>query len=69
MTAELALGRADKAPIGSFDEVQSMIRDVFPTVQFGWTQSGQDKLRLAAEHGIELPQSIRESLETPQKED
>jgi len=41
-----------------------MIREVFPTAQFGWTQSGQDKLRLAAERGIEFPPALRESLET-----
>jgi len=64
MATELALERSDKAPIGSFDEVQSMIRDVFPSVQFGWTQSGQDKLSVAAERGFEFPPALRRSLET-----
>jgi len=64
MATEYALERDEKAPIGSFDSVQSLIREVFPTVEFQWTQSGPDKLALAAERGIEFPPELREALKT-----
>lgn len=64
MSTEYALERSDKLPIGSFDDVQSIIRAILPTVTFGWTKSGADKLRIANERGIELPAPIREVLET-----
>ena len=64
MTTEYALERADASPIGSFDEVQSVIRSVFDAVEFAWTQSGPDKLKLAQERGIEFPPELVKSLET-----
>ena len=64
MATELALERNDKGEIGSFAEVQAIIRSVFADAQFGWTKSGLDKLRIADERGIELPEMIRKSLET-----
>jgi hypothetical protein len=40
MSTELALERDDKGLTGTLDEVQAIIRDVFPTVQFAWMTSG-----------------------------
>lgn len=64
MATEYTLKRADDGPLGSFTELQALIRDAFPMVQFAWTTGGQEKLRLAKERGIELPPFIRQSLET-----
>ena len=64
MATELALERDDKQAIGTFADVQAIIRAVFPDVQFGWTTSGEEKLRIAAQRGIDLPPAIRKSLET-----
>jgi len=64
MATEYALERDDKEPIGLFDAVQSMIREVFPTVKFAWTVSGPDKLKLAVERGIDFPAELREALKT-----
>ena len=64
MATEFALERSDKGVIGSFAEVQAMIRKVFPEVVFAWTTSGIEKLRIAEERGIVLPEAIRRSCET-----
>lgn len=64
MATELALERNDKAAIGSFKEIQDMIQAVFPGAQFGWTTSGTEKLRMAAERGVELPPALREAMKT-----
>jgi hypothetical protein len=63
MATELALERKDKSQIGSFAETQAIVQDVFPSVKFGWTTSGREKLHIAAERNIQLPPAIRESLE------
>jgi hypothetical protein len=63
MATELALEREDKGPLGRFAEVQAMIRKFFPEVVFGWTTSGQEKLRIAHERGITVPEAIRQSCE------
>ena len=64
MATEYALERADASPIGSLDDVQALIRSVFDSVAFAWTQSGPDKLKLAEERGIEFPPALAKSLET-----
>jgi hypothetical protein len=63
MATELALERSDDSPIGSFAEVQAIIKSIFPDVQFWWTTSGLEKLRIAAERKIEFPPAIRHNLE------
>ena len=64
MATEYALERTDASPIGSLDDVQALIRSVFDSVAFAWTQSGPDKLKLAEERGIEFPPALAKSLET-----
>jgi hypothetical protein len=64
MATEYTLRRADGQPFGSFDKVQGLIRRLFPTVEFFWTSSGPEKLRLAAERGSEIPPMIRQGLES-----
>src|SRR5947208_952836 len=63
MATEYTLRRADGRPFGSFAQVQALIRRLFPVVEFGWTTSGPEKIRQAAEHGIELPPQLREAVE------
>jgi hypothetical protein len=63
MATELALERADGSPIGAFADVQAIIEKVFPGVKFWWTASGQEKLRIAAERKIVIPDVVRQSLE------
>lgn len=64
MATEYTLRRSGGLPFGSFDDVESLIRRLFPDVKFGWTTSGPEKLRLAKERGIEFPAQLREALET-----
>ena len=64
MATEFALEREDASAIGSLDDVQALIRSVFDSVQFAWTQSGPEKLKLAQERGIEFPAALAKSLET-----
>ena len=64
MATELALECHDKTPLGSLADVQDIIRDIFPEVKFGWTTSGPEKLRIAAERGITLPPQLAKILET-----
>lgn len=64
MPTELALERDDKGELGSFADVQALIRSVFPDARFGWTTSGPEKLRIAEERGIEFPPAMRKALET-----
>ncbi len=63
MATEFALERSDKSAIGTLADVEVMIREHFPDVAFGWTKSGQEKLRIASQRQIELPAAIRQSLE------
>jgi hypothetical protein len=63
VATEYTLRRADGRPFGSFDEVQALIRRAFPGVEFGWTTSGPEKLRLAKERGIEFPPQLSQALE------
>jgi len=60
MATEYTLRRADGRPFGSFDQVQAIIRQLFPTVEFFWTESGPEKVRRAEANGVELPPHIRE---------
>jgi hypothetical protein len=65
MDVKLGLQRADNKPIGPLEAVRSTIRELFPTVQFVWTPSGQELLRLVeAELGEELSGGLREFVET-----
>ncbi|HEY2416249.1 MAG TPA: hypothetical protein VGI40_28670 [Pirellulaceae bacterium] len=64
MATEFTLQRPDGAPLGTFNEVQTMIRRHFPSVQFSWTTSGLEKLKLAKERGLELPPEIRKACES-----
>jgi hypothetical protein len=58
MATEYALRRADGQPFGSFEQVQTRISELFPTVEFYWTTSGPEKIALAAERGITFPPEI-----------
>src|SRR5262249_3196864 len=42
----------------------AMIRLLFPSVQFGWTTSGPEKLQIAKERGIKFPPDLQEALKT-----
>jgi hypothetical protein len=58
MAIDYALERDDKGPIGSFAAVQEVLRDLFPSVEFGWTTSGLEKMRLAEERGVTFPPEL-----------
>jgi hypothetical protein len=64
MATELALERDDRQPIGTFDQVREIIQLIFPEARFGWATSGKEKLRIAAERGVDLPPALRKSLES-----
>jgi hypothetical protein len=63
MATELTLQRADGKPFGAFEEAKSLIRRAFPTVEFFWTTSGAEKIRMATEKGIKIPPMILEGLD------
>lgn len=64
MATEYTLRRADGQPFGSFEQVQTLIRGLFPSVAFFWTTSGPEKVRQAEERGVELPPHIRRWMES-----
>jgi hypothetical protein len=64
MATEYTLRRKDGRPFGSFEQVQALIRRLFPSVEFFWTTSGLEKIRQAEERGVELPPHIRRWMET-----
>lgn len=64
MATEYVISFRDNRPLGSIEAIQSMIRMHFPAVQFRRTTSGQEKLRIAKERGIEFPPALRASLES-----
>ncbi|MHA3774498.1 hypothetical protein ACXR0O_23485 [Verrucomicrobiota bacterium sgz303538] len=64
MATNLVLSFKDCRPLGTFSEIETMLRTIFPEVTFGWRESGWEKLRQAEERGIKLPLVLRESLES-----
>lgn len=64
MATEYTLRRADGHAFGTFEQVESRLRELLPTVQFAWTTSGQEKIKMAEENGITLPPQLMEVLPT-----
>jgi hypothetical protein len=64
MAAQYVLSFPDHRPLGTRESIQTLIRTHFPSVVFFWTKSGQEKLCLASERGVELPPAIRQGLES-----
>jgi hypothetical protein len=64
LATEYTLRRPDGQPLGSFAEVQALLRRLAPGVEFGWTTGGTEKVRQAAENGVELPDDIRRWMES-----
>jgi hypothetical protein len=58
------LRRRDGQPLGTFEQVRATVSRLFPGVEFFWTTSGVEKVRLATERGVELPEHIRQWMET-----
>ena len=63
MATEYTLKRADGQPFGTFAEVEARIRKLFPAVEFWWTRSGAEKIRIARERGVEMPAELRALVE------
>jgi len=64
LATEYVISFRDNRPLGSVEAIQTVIRTHFPSVQFHWTTSGLEKLRIAKERGIEFPPALREGLES-----
>jgi hypothetical protein len=64
MATEFLLRAADEQPLGSFEQVQSLLLEIFPETKFNWSSSGPEKLKLAEQHGVEFPRELKKSLET-----
>jgi hypothetical protein len=64
LSTEYVISFRDNRPLGSIEAIQTLIRTHFPSVDFRWTTSGVEKLRIAKERGIELPPALREGLES-----
>jgi hypothetical protein len=59
---DFSLRRADHQPLGSFEQVQTMIRHWFPGVRFDWTPSGPERIRRCEEGGLPLTPELRQRL-------
>jgi hypothetical protein len=55
--------RADGKPLGPIKDVQEALAAAFPGIILGRLPSGANKIRKAAEMGIEFPEVIRNALE------
>jgi hypothetical protein len=64
LATEHVISFKDCRPLGTVEAIQSLIRTHFPSAQFRRTTSGQEKLRIAKERGIEFPPALRASLES-----
>ena len=64
MATEYTLRRADGRPFGSFEQVQALIRQHFPSAEFFWATSGLEKIRHAEANGVELLPHIRQWMAT-----
>lgn len=64
MATEFTLRRADGIPFGTFEQVEALIRRQFPKVEFRWTTSGPEKLKLARKRKIEFPPELKQILAT-----
>jgi hypothetical protein len=60
---KLSLRHPDGRPLGTFEQVQAVIRRLFPAVQFGWTPDGPERVRMCEEGGHPLPPEHRQRLE------
>jgi hypothetical protein len=63
MATEYTLKRADGQAFGTFAEVEARIRQLFPAVEFWWSRSGAEKIRMARERGVEMPEELRRLVE------
>ena len=59
MATEFTLRRKDRQPLGTFEEVQAILRRIFPGVQFWRTTSGPEKVEMAEKNGGPLPPHIK----------
>ena len=64
MATDYVLSFKDDRTLGTFAEVEAMLRAIVPDLVFGWRTSGPEKIRLAAERGIEFPPAVREHLQS-----
>jgi hypothetical protein len=64
VATEYVISFKDNGPLGRIDAIQSLIRTHFRSVRFRRTTSGQEKLRIAIERGVEFPPALRASLES-----
>lgn len=55
--------RADGRPLGTLAEVRRALVDVFPGIVLGQNLSDPERIRIAAERGIEFPEILRKTLE------
>jgi hypothetical protein len=61
---DATIKRPDGKPLGEVAQVQQALASVFPGLVCGMLPSGQDKIRAAAEKGIEFPEVLRKNFES-----
>jgi len=55
--------RLDGKPLGTLQEVQRVMQQVFPQIELGTLPSGLEQLRVFEERKIELPEVLRKNFE------
>jgi hypothetical protein len=61
---DLTIGRSDSRPLGSRDDVVSVLLESFPGAEFRWTPSGQERIEaFRRKFGSDYPDVIREHFE------
>jgi hypothetical protein len=63
MGLDATIKRIDGQPLGSVESVQHALAIAFPGIVLGRLPSGADKIRAAAQQGIEFPDILRRHLE------
>lgn len=64
MGLDATIKRKDGKALGSVDEVQRALAAAFPGIQIGLLPSGAEKIRTAAEKGINFPEIILKHFES-----
>lgn len=62
MAVEITVARSDGQPLGTRDAVVNALSRHLPGVEFGWTQSGNEKLDAMSVQGVDATDSVRAQL-------
>ena len=61
-TAKYTVQKESGESLADFETIKNIFTDVFPEIEFRWTQSGEEKIQMAEAGGMEIPNALREKM-------